>query len=100
MKSSKKQNTFPDQQQDAAHELKRIKKKCSCGACEPPPPKLPKGMRRLKIQGKFVQRSRHYSYNPSILLTGDWLRKAGFECEDHVIIVEEPGRLIIELDKV
>ena len=36
---------------------------------------------------------------PQILLQGEWLRKTGFEYNDHVIITQKKGTLIIELDK-
>ena len=36
---------------------------------------------------------------PQILLQGEWLRKTGFEYNEHVIITQKKGKLIIELEK-
>ena len=36
---------------------------------------------------------------PQILLQGEWLRKTGFEYNEHVIITQHNGKLIIELEK-
>ncbi|SFH51565.1 SymE family type I addiction module toxin [Pedobacter insulae] len=36
---------------------------------------------------------------PQILLQGEWLRKTGFEYDEHVIITQKKGKLIIVLDK-
>ena len=74
-------------------------KTCSCGACEPRKPKLPDGQRRLKIQPKHMQSTWSESIVPQILLQGEWLRKTGFEYNDHVIITQKKGKLIIELEK-
>ena len=79
-------------------QVKRANKTCTCGACEPPKPKLPAGMRRLKIQQKFVSRVRSSTVVPVITLAGEWLRKSGFEYENHIIIIEKAGQLIINLD--
>jgi hypothetical protein len=59
---------------------------------------LPVGTRRIKIQPKFVQRTYSHSVVPAILLTGEWLRKIGFECQGHVLIKEENGGLVIRLE--
>ncbi len=72
---------------------------CKCGACEPRKPKLPDGIRRLKIQPKHVQYTWTTAIVPQILLQGEWLRKTGFEYNEHVIITHENGKLIIELEK-
>lgn len=72
---------------------------CKCGACEPRKPKLPEGIRRLKIQPKHMQYTWATAIVPQILLQGEWLRKTGFEFDQHVIITQEKGRLIIELEK-
>lgn len=74
-------------------------KVCNCGACEPRKPKLPDGQRRLKIQPKHMQSTWSVSIVPQILLQGEWLRKTGFEYNDHVIIIQKKGKLIIELEK-
>ena len=71
---------------------------CKCGACEPRP-KLPEGMRRLKIQPKYMQSTWSQSVVPQILLQGEWLRKTGFEYNCHVIITQKKGKLVIELEK-
>lgn len=59
---------------------------------------LPIGTRRIKIQPKFVQRTYDNNVVPAILLTGEWLRKIGFECEGYVLIKEEGGGLVIRLE--
>lgn len=55
-------------------------------------------MRRLKIQQKFVAHVRSSTLVPVIMLAGEWLRKSGFEYQNHVIITENNGQLIINLD--
>ncbi len=72
---------------------------CKCGACEPRKPKLPSGIRRLKIQPKHMQYTWARAIVPQILLQGEWLRKTGFEYNEHVIITQENGKLIIELER-
>ena len=72
---------------------------CKCDACEPRKPKLPDGQRRLKIQPKHMQSTWSESIVSQILLQGEWLRKTGFESNDHVIITQKKGKLIIELEK-
>ena len=74
-------------------------KTCKCGACESRKPKLPDGQRRLKIQPKHMQSTWSESIVPQILLQGEWLRKTGFEYNEHVIITQKKGKLIIELEK-
>ncbi len=72
---------------------------CKCGACEPRKSKLPEGIRRLKIQPKHMQYTWATAIVPQILLQGEWLRKTGFEYNEHVIITQQKGKLIIELEK-
>lgn len=72
---------------------------CKCGACEPRKPKLPDGIRRLKIQPKHMQYTWATAIVPQILLQGEWLRKMGFEYNEHVIITQQKGKLIIEIEK-
>ncbi|MEJ5996451.1 hypothetical protein WG904_18630 [Pedobacter sp. Du54] len=72
---------------------------CKCGACEPRKPKLPEGVRRLKIQPKHMQYTWATAVVPQILLQGEWLRKTCFEYNNNVIITQEEGKLIIELEK-
>lgn len=80
-------------------QVKQPNKTCTCGACDPPKPKLPAGMRRLKIQQKFVGQVRSSTLVPVITLAGAWLRKSGFEYQNHIIVTEKEGQLIINLDK-
>lgn len=88
-------------------DLKKVKiiqelqpnKICKCGACEPRRPKLPEGIRRLKILPKHMQYTLATAIVPQILLQGEWLRKTGFEYDEHVIITQYKGKLIIELEK-
>ncbi|TKC56605.1 type I toxin-antitoxin system SymE family toxin [Pedobacter hiemivivus] len=79
-------------------QVKQPNKTCTCGACDPPKPKLPAGMRRLKIQQKFITQVRSSTVVPMITLAGEWLRKSGFEYQSHIIIIEKEGQLIINLD--
>ena len=72
---------------------------CKCGACEPARTKLPDGKRRLKIQPKHLQYTWATAIVPQILLQGEWLRKTGFESNQHVIITQNKGKLIRELEK-
>lgn len=72
--------------------------KCTCGATSALKPMLPTGTRRIKIHPKFVQRTYSHTVVPAILLTGEWLRKIGFECEGHVLIREVDGGLVIRLE--
>lgn len=81
-----------------AEQVKQPNKTCTCGACDPPKAKLPAGMRRLKIQQKFVAQVRSSTIVPVITLAGEWLRKSGFEYQNHIIIIEKQGELIIKLD--
>ncbi|WP_090997767.1 SymE family type I addiction module toxin [Pedobacter insulae] len=74
-------------------------KTCKCGACEPRKPKLPEGLRRLKVQPKYMRYTWRSAVVPQIMLQGEWLRKTGFECEQHVIITVKNKRLIIKLEK-
>ena len=83
-----------------AVQLKQPHKTCTCGACDPPKPKLPAGMRRLKIQQKFISRVRSSTEVPVITLAGEWLRKSGFEYENYITIIQKEGQLIINLEKV
>ena len=56
-------------------------------------------MRRLKVQPKYiVNRPSKNPYVPQIMLQGEWLRITGFDCAAHVIVTEEPERLIIQLE--
>jgi hypothetical protein len=98
MQKSKSQNDVSVRKPKIIQEL-QPNKICKCGACEPRKPKLPEGMRRLKIQPKHMQSTWSESIVPQILLQGEWLRKTGFEYHDHVIITQKKGKLIIELEK-
>ncbi len=82
----------------------QLNKICKCGACKPnayaeasakeQKPKLPKGMRRLKVYYK----AGCTETIPVILLQGEWIRKLGFNVKDHVIVSEKKGQLIINLE--
>ena len=98
MQSTKSQKTASIRKPKVIQEL-QPNKTCNCGACEPRKPKLPDGQRRLKIQPKHMQSTWRESIVPQILLQGEWLRKTGFEYNDHVIITPKKGKLIIELEK-
>lgn len=99
MRTAKEKTATTDWQELALKRLEGIQKRCKCGACDPPKPKLPPGMHRLKVQPKYVERSLGpNTYVPQISLTGEWLRKTGFDCQTHVIVTKEPGRLVIQLE--
>ncbi|GGI24386.1 SymE family type I addiction module toxin [Pedobacter mendelii] len=76
-------------------QIKKADSHCSCGACYVPKAKMPDGVRCLKVYYKYVNGNQI----PVILLQGEWIRKLGFEVEDHVIIHEKKGKLIIDLEK-
>ena len=38
----------------------------------------------------------HHKEQPQIRLQGKWLREAGFEPHDHILVKKEGARLIIE----
>ena len=97
MRSSKNQTTVSVKQPKII-QVKQPNRKCTCGACDPPKPMLPTGMRRIKVQQKFIAQVRSSTWVPVIILAGEWLRKSGFECQNHVIIIEKKGQLIINLD--
>ena len=80
-------------------QTKHPHKTCTCGACDPPKPKLPKGIRRLKIQPKYTRRVGYQEAFPMIMLTGRWLQKQGFKCDSHVLIIEEREQLVIKLEQ-
>lgn len=67
-------------------------KTCKCGACEPPRPKLPEGTRRLKVCYKY---SSGGTQVPAIMLQGEWLRKAGFEYGDEILVNVTKKQLIV-----
>jgi hypothetical protein len=72
-------------------------KTCRCGACEPPRPRPPKGMRRLKVYYKWPSGSENTV--PLIMLQGEWLRRAGFDIGDEVLVTMETNRLTIDFEK-
>src|SRR5687767_6512329 len=98
MRISKKQQAALAQQPDTLQQLKHFQTKCTCSASRPPKPKLPAGTRRLKVQPNHVRRLGYYTPVPMILLKGVWLRKAGFDCQSHVIIKERKGELVIRVE--
>lgn len=71
-------------------------KTCKCGACEPRKPRLPKGMRRLKVYSKY---STGYTQVPVILLQGEWLRNIGFDIGDEIIVTMNQKQLIPDFGK-
>lgn len=72
------------------------KKTCKCGACEPAKPKLPSGMRRLKVYSKYAT---GYNQVPLIMLQGEWLRNTGFEIGDEVLVTVNQKQLIVDFEK-
>ncbi len=91
MQLTKNQTETPKMKTTVIQQL-QPNKTCKCGACEPI-------KRRLKIQPKHIQHTWSNSIVPQILLQGEWLRKTGFEYNEHVIITQKKGKLIIELEK-
>lgn len=90
MQPQKKKNAaFLDWQEVALQRLGAIQKKCKYNVCKPASPKLPQGMRRIKVQPKYVERTTVNSYIPMIILKGEWLRKTGFDCNSFVIVEQE-----------
>ncbi len=79
-------------------QTKHPHKTCTCGACDPPKPKLPEGTRRLKIQPKYARRVGYEEAFPLITLTGKWLQDHGFKCDSYVLISKKQGQLIIKLE--
>ena len=51
--------------------------------------------RSLKVSVQTVKNPRSESHFPRCLLTGAWLRAAGFEIGDRVTVEVEQGRLTI-----
>ena len=54
---------------------------------------MAKETRNIKVYGKFVSRDK--SYRPQIRLEGLWLSASGFDVGDHISVVCEDGRLVI-----
>lgn len=99
MRQQKNQTSVQDWQELAIKKLESIQNKKRPVALEPSKTKLPEGMRRLKIRPKYLDGSGMYHYVPQIMLQGEWLRNAGFDCEGYVIVSQEPGQLIIRLEE-
>ena len=78
-------------------QLRQPNRTCKCGACEPPKPKLPEGMRRLKVCYRW--KANGNGQEPVILLQGEWLRKAGFEYGDEVLVTVNQKQLIVNFEK-
>ena len=72
-------------------------KTCTCGACEPPKPKLPEGMRRNTVS--YLCPSRGGGAVPFIRLSGKWLERAGFDIGGSVLVATENGKLTITFEK-
>ena len=51
--------------------------------------------RQLKIHYQWRKRRRSSHFVPNIRLSGEWLRRAGFEIDEQVIVKVESGRLVI-----
>jgi hypothetical protein len=77
-------------------QLRQPHRTCKCGACEPPRPKLPEGMRRLKVYSRW--KANGNGQEPVILLQGEWLRKAGFEYGDEVLVTVTNKQLIVNFE--
>jgi hypothetical protein len=71
-------------------------KKCTCKAAEPPKPKLPENIRRLKVYGKWTYKKA--KHEPVILLKGEWLRNAGFEKGAEILVTVNKKQLIVNLE--
>jgi len=97
MQVSNEQTTAPVKGQKPIQHL-QPNKTCRCGACEPPRPKPPKGMRRLKVYYKFFDGGTTKPV-PVILLQGEWLRNTGFDIGDEVLVTVEKNRLTIDFEK-
>ena len=52
-------------------------------------------MRRITIGRRFVKNSWSESFFPKCTLAGAWLRAAGFEIGDKVVVVVEKGKVTI-----
>jgi toxic protein SymE len=62
-----------------------------------------KSARRIKVgyvrkrhQDPKTGRTRHYSLHPSLVLSGNWLKEAGFPTGTCVSITVEHGQLILQ----
>lgn len=62
-----------------------------------------KSARRIKVgyvrkrhQDPKTGRTRHYSHHPSLVLSGNWLKAAGFPTGAYVSITIEHGQLILQ----
>ncbi|MFA4867558.1 MAG: SymE family type I addiction module toxin [Pedobacter sp.] len=75
---------------------KQTTKKCTCKASEPPKPKLPEGIHRLKVYGKWTYEGA--KHEPVILLKGEWLRNAGFEKGSEILVTVNKKQLIINFE--
>jgi hypothetical protein len=97
MRQQKKQTLSSSEQADELSiQLSKTKRKINV---EPEAPKLPSGTRRIKIQPRYVSRVGKNIFVPGLLLQGEWLRKLGFDCKQHVLIREESGGLVIRLEE-
>ena len=52
-------------------------------------------MRKITIGRRFVKNSWSESFFPKCTLAGAWLRAAGFEIGDKVVVVVEKGKVTI-----
>ena len=77
-------------------QLRQPHRTCKCGACEPPKPKLPEGMRRLKVYNRW--KANGNGQEPVILLQGEWLRKVGFEYGDEILVTVNQKHLVVNFE--
>jgi len=94
MRTTKKQTATPIPKYNPT-QIKKPESHCTCGACYVPKTKMPDGVRRLKVYYKYVNSKQV----PVLLLQGEWIRKLGFDIQEHVIIQEKKGKLVINLEK-
>jgi hypothetical protein len=56
--------------------------------------------RTLKVYGKLIRRFKSFRTNPEIRLTGNWLKRSGFECGNGITVTNSrTGELIIRTKK-
>lgn len=58
--------------------------------------KIKVGYVRKRHQDPKTGRTRHYSIHPSLVLSGNWLKEAGFPTGACVLITVKHGQLIIQ----
>ena len=53
------------------------------------------GMKKVRNMNVYEQSGYHYKSTPAIMLKGQWLREAGFDCGTSITVTCEEGRLVI-----